>query len=228
MQNALKAYKSTQRDQLIHEHLDYVQHVIHRLLSRLPEGVDLENLQQAGVYGLVEAASQFDSGRGVQFTTFAYRRITGAVIDELRRNSPLSQEILRRIGLVQQALELLTPPVSTTALAKHTGLTEEEVESALEARRFTTGSSLDEELMLQPEKTDDAPDAAAIENERKQILAEGIKSLPDQQRIVLTMYYLDDMRLKEIGNVMNLSESRISRVLSQAEFRVREFVRSTE
>lgn len=227
MQNALKAYQQTRRDQLIQDHLEYVQHVIHRLLSRLPEGVDLENLQQAGIYGLVEAASQFDPARGAQFTTFAYRRITGAVIDELRRNSPLSQELLKRVGLIQQALEVLPSPVSTEALAQHTGLTEEEVESALEARRLSSASFLDEDLM-KAATSEETPDAAALNNERKQLLADGIRSLPEQQRIVLTMYYLDDMRLKEIGHVMNLSESRISRVLSQAEFRLREFVRSKE
>jgi RNA polymerase sigma factor for flagellar operon FliA len=228
MQNALKAYQRTQRDQLIQDHLEYVQHVIHQMLSRLPDGVDLENLQQAGVYGLVQAASQFEPGRGTKFSTFAYRRIKGEVIDELRRNSPLSQEMLRRIGLVQQSLEILTPPVTTAALAAHTGLTTEKVESALEARRLTTSSILDEELMSASDTDETTNDADALQDEQKQLLASGIKSLPDQQRIVLTMYYLDDMRLKEIAQVMNLSESRISRVLSQAEFRLREFVRAKE
>lgn len=228
MNSALKAYRQTQRDQLILDNLDYVPHVIHRLLARLPEGVDLENLQQAGVYGLIEAAEQFEPRGDTQFTTFAYPRIIGAVIDELRRNSPLPQEMLRRVRLVEQALEVLSPPVSVEAISKQSGLSKEEVESAIEARRLTANAFLEDEMIPTASPENSSPDAAAEWNERKHLLASGIKELPEQQRLVLTMYYLDDMRLKEIADVMNLSESRISRVLSQAEFRLREFVRSKE
>jgi len=229
MQSAVKAYRRSQRDQLILDHLEYVQHVIHRLIGRLPDGVDIENLHQAGVYGLVEAAEQFDSGRGTAFTTFAYKRISGIVIDELRRNSPLSQEQMRRVGLVQQALDVLPPPVHPEELAAHTGLSLEEVESALEARRLANAGFLDDEILpLIGDDSVDPPDFHVLRKEQKEQLAAGIEQLAEQQRIVLTMYYLDDMRLKEIGQVMDLSESRISRVLSQAEFRLREFIRPKE
>ncbi|MFP6766206.1 MAG: sigma-70 family RNA polymerase sigma factor, partial [Planctomycetaceae bacterium] len=110
-----------------------------------------------------------------------------------------------------------------------TGLSLEEVESALEARRLANAGFLDDEILpLIGDDSVDPPDFHVLRKEQKEQLAAGIEQLAEQQRIVLTMYYLDDMRLKEIGQVMDLSESRISRVLSQAEFRLREFIRPKE
>src|SRR5437764_11345802 len=82
------------RDRLILDHLPLVRHAIGRLVGRLPAGVDAENLESAGVLGLVEAATRFDADRGVKFETFAYLRIRGAVVDELRRSSCLPQQVL--------------------------------------------------------------------------------------------------------------------------------------
>lgn len=228
MRSAVKAYQQTRRDQLILENLEFVQHAIHKLLARLPEGVDLENLQQAGVYGLIEAAEHFDPSQGTRFRSFAWPRITGAVIDELRRNSPLPQEMHRKIGLVQSALERLPAPVGVDAIAEHTGLTQDQVEAALEARRLSAGTPFDEEMIPGVDSSPEEPDAVALRNEKKELLARGIQALPEQQRIVLTMYYLDDLRLKEIGAVISLSESRVSRILSKAELALREYIRSKE
>ena len=225
--SAVKTYQKAQRDQLILDHLEYVAHVIRKQLNRLPDGVDLENLEQAGVYGLVEAAEQFDPAKGAAFTTFAFPRILGAVIDELRRNSPLSQEAMRRVSLVQHVLEKHPPPVTEEIIAKETGLTVEQVHSALEALRLTSFGLLDEARDLQASRSSGPqPDEELLREERKQLLANGIRDLPNQERIVLTMYYRDDMRLKEIAEALQLSESRISRVLSSAELRLREYIRS--
>src|SRR5271163_3268805 len=113
------------RDQLILAHLPMVKHVIGRLVGRLPSGVDAENLESAGILGLVEAANRFDPERGVKFETYVYMRIRGAVVDELRRNSCLSQLMLEQVACVKRAYRDLVPPVTVEALAGATGLSED-------------------------------------------------------------------------------------------------------
>ena len=90
------------RDQLVVDNLPFVRHILSKLLNQLPRGVDAENLESAGVLGLIEAASQFDASRKVEFRTFAYQRIRGAILDELRRNCPLSQQMLQRLSTLRQ------------------------------------------------------------------------------------------------------------------------------
>src|ERR1700677_653251 len=107
MQPAVQLYQQeasrVRRDQLILEHLSLVRHAMGRLAARLPAGVDVENVESAGVLGLVEAANRFDPERGILFATYAYTRIRGAMLDELRRNSFLPQQILEKISGIRGA-----------------------------------------------------------------------------------------------------------------------------
>src|SRR5215470_10243134 len=126
MQSGTQAYQQqaaqTRRDQLILAHLPLVKHAIGRLMGRLPSGVDAENLESAGVLGLVEAANRFDPERGVKFETYAYPRIRGAVVDEMRRNSCLPQEAMEQVANVRRAYQQAPAPVTVEALAAATGL----------------------------------------------------------------------------------------------------------
>ncbi|MCA9149451.1 MAG: sigma-70 family RNA polymerase sigma factor [Planctomycetales bacterium] len=217
------------RDELIVRHLDYVRHILARMVVSLPDGIDAENLESAGVLGLVEAAQQFDPTRGVPFKTFAFPRIRGAIIDELRRNCPLPQQMLQAIAQVRRACESLEPPVTPEAIAQATTLSPEQVEECLAAIRLTRFGVWDEMVhggQVSRERTEDDPGTNAERHESKQVLAECIQRLPEQERLVVTLYYLEDMRLKEIGMVLGLSESRISRVLAKAEHRLKEYVRA--
>src|SRR5438105_15672875 len=108
-------------------HLALVRHVIGKLVAGLPRGVDVENLESAGTLGLVEAAQQFDPDRGVAFKSYAYKRIRGAILDELRRNCPLPQEMMERVALIRKAHRELPRPVTLEALAESTGFTLDEV-----------------------------------------------------------------------------------------------------
>ena len=116
MHSAVKAYHKVctmdLRDRLIIEHLSYVRHILGKLLGSLPEYVDNENLESAGILGLVEAAGQYDPDRGAAFTTFAYQRIRGAILDELRRNCPVPQAILQSWALIRDASVHMTPPLT--------------------------------------------------------------------------------------------------------------------
>jgi RNA polymerase sigma factor for flagellar operon FliA len=233
MENAVQAYNQvaakSQRDALILGHLSLVRHVLGRMIGQLPAGVDAENLESAGLLGLVEAATSFDPERGVLFKTYAYSRVHGAIIDELRRNCPVPQHMLERIAQVRKAYDNLSPPVGIDALVQATGLSEEEVTDALAAFRMarmvswdgaekTIGTRLDERQRQ--------PDAMAEQAEQERVLAEAIAQLPERDRLAVTLYYREDLRLKEIGALLNLSESRVSRVLDAALFRLGEFMRA--
>ena len=217
------------RDDLIIGHLPLVRHVIGRLVGGLPPGVDVENLESAGVLGLVEAAAKFDPTRNAQFKTFAYIRIRGAILDELRRNSPLPQHMLERVSLIRKAYKTLPHPVTVEALAAATGLALDDVADALAAERFAKTVSWEQTAEpngLGTAVTVDPPDAEAERWESIQQLTEAIESLPPKERVAVTLYYREELRLKEIAEVMNLSPSRISRLLSKATFELGELLKA--
>lgn len=228
----VRAYQRTaeqqKRDELIVGHLPLVKHVIGRLLGELPSSADAENLESAGVLGLVEAAAKFDPTRNAQFKTFAYLRIRGAIVDELRRNSPLPQHVLARVALVRKAYRTLPHPITVEALVAATGLTEDEVTDTLAAERFAKTTSWEQSAEpsgLEPAAPADAPDDDAERAERAAQLATAIERLPQKERQAVTMYYQQDLRLKEIAAVMGLSVSRVSRLLSKALFELGEQLR---
>lgn len=218
--------RRTERDALILAHLGLVRHVLGRTLPNLPQRVDRENLESAGMLGLVEAAGQFDPSRGVAFATFAVARIRGAILDELRRNCPLPQSMLQKWSRLQEAYQLLSDEATTEALAAKSGLTVAEVEECLDAIRLTQMETWYEELVERvPDRTANTEVERSLSyDEQVRIVADLIERLPTQMRIVVTLYYRDGLRLKEIGETLQLSESRISRILAQAELIMRERV----
>jgi RNA polymerase sigma factor for flagellar operon FliA len=216
MEAAVRAYQSSSqkasRDQLIIDHLRDVRHILGRMLITLPESVDKENLEAAGVLGLVEAAHHFDPTRNVKFGAFAYFRIRGAILDELRRNCPLPQHMLEKWAQIRAAMERCGGFVSIDVVAARCGLTEQEVENCFDAIRLTRPEAWQEEFELGvPDQETDLD-----EQDRTTQLAQAIEQLDDRLRAIVGMYYRDELRLKEIGEVMNLSESRVSRLLQQA------------
>lgn len=231
MHSAVKAYhkvcKMDLRDRLILEHLYFVRHILGRMLGGLPDSVDNDNLESAGILGLVEAAGQFDPARGIAFTTFAYQRIRGAILDELRRNCPVPQTVLQNWTLIREASVHMPPPLTSEKLADQTGLTVEEVDDCITAMRLTRPESWADELgeLPVPGNREENVDADSRRVEEKQLLADAIEELPERMRLAVTMYYLENMRMKEIGEVLNLSESRVSRLISAAELQLKSIVR---
>lgn len=229
---AEQAYQRTaksERDTLIVAHLRLVRHVLRRCVGELPEGVDLENLEAAGVLGLVEAAQHFDPARGVPFGVFARKRIQGAVWDELRRNSPLPQQMLARIATIRRYLEQTPPPVSPEQLSDALGMSREEIGQALDAMRISRMRSWEDRETRPWDLISPHAETPLDESERKELLqamTQAITELPEQERIVLNLYHHEDLRLREIAAAMRLSESRISRVLASAEFRLGQRLRA--
>jgi RNA polymerase sigma factor for flagellar operon FliA len=219
------------RDELVLSHLALVRHVLGRLAAELPPGVDLENLEAAGTLGLVEAANHFDADRGTKFETFAFLRIRGAMLDELRRNCPLSQSMLQQVARIRKAYDGLRQPVTLEALTDATGFSEDTVVDCLAALRLTrmlSWDSAEDAAAAGVDERQEAPDALAEQAEQRDLLAQAIEELPERERLVVTLYYVEDLRLKEIGNILNLSESRVSRVLNAALFRLGEYIRARE
>jgi RNA polymerase sigma factor FliA len=228
MQTYQRVADQKRRDELILSHLPLVKHIIGRLVVELPPGVDVDNLESAGVLGLVEAAGKFDPTRNAQFKTFAYIRVRGAILDELRRNSPLPQHMLERVSLVRKAYLKLPAPVTVDDLVGATGLTADEVTETLAAERFNKMISWEQTAQpngMMAAHTTEPPEAETERWEAVQQLAEAIEELPPRERMAVTLYYREEMRLKEMSEVMKLSASRISRILSRAIFELGERLR---
>lgn len=213
------------RDDLIVANLSLVRHTLSRLLAQLPPGLDVDNLESAGTLGLVEAATRFDPTRGVKFETYAAWRIRGAILDELRRNCPLPQHLLEKIAKVRQAYRELPAPATVDALSAACGLTADEVSDCLAAMRMARSVSWENLAQSRQAQVtaSDTVDAAEMEDQ-KTLLAQGIGELSERERLVVTLYYLEELRLKEIGQVLQLSESRVSRLLSTALFHLGEYM----
>jgi RNA polymerase sigma factor for flagellar operon FliA len=232
LQTAVRAYQDVRRksarDALILEHLPLVRQALGRLMARLPEDVDRENLESAGVCGLVQAAGQFDESRGVSFVHFAYPRVRGAMLDELRRNCPLPQHMLERWSQIRDAYARLNEEATPERLAAETGLTLAEVEECLQAIQLTRPDAWHDDLADRVASDDEqtSPLHQLETAERLQLVAEIIETLPTQMRLAFTLYYRENLRLKEIGEVLSLSESRVSRILSSAELLIRERVQA--
>ncbi len=226
-----KAYErraGSSQDQLVLDNIDFVGRILSTMAFFVSDEDARENLHSAGLVGLVEAASKFDRTKGVAFRTFAFPRIRGAIVDELRKQSPVSQAVMKQIGLVRQAYEELEPPVTPESIAKKSGLTVEEVTVCLEAMRFIkpdNWNDLADVVHGSWRKTADSPDYEVEANELKNALADAIQNLPEREMMVVTLYYNEELNLAEIGRVLELSESRVSRILASAKFRLQETLR---
>ena len=223
-----KASELIDREKLILEHVDYVRKIFASMAVNVHDDDQRENLYSAGVVGLVQAANAYDPSRGASFRTFSFPRIRGAIVDELRKISPVSQEVLKQIGQINKAYQRLDPPVTPELLAEYTGLSLDRVLTCLEAMRFLKPQDWSDfhcTIHSSWSSSEGSPEREAERTEMKSILADGIETLPENERITLTLYFTEELTLAEIGEVIGLSESRVSRLLASAKFRLKEFVR---
>jgi RNA polymerase sigma factor for flagellar operon FliA len=231
MDQAIQTYQkaSTEqlRDQLILDNVDYVRKILSTITVGLPSHYDRENLEQAGIVALVETANSYDLSRGVPFRTYCFPRIRGAIVDEMRKNSPVPQKMIDQIRQVKAAYETLPPPVTPEDLAVETGLGIEKILQVLEAMRFSKPQNWNDlycNIHSGWRDGEEQPGFVMENRELKTLLADCIEKLPDRERLVLVMYFTEDLTLAEIGSVIGISESRVSRVLAAAKFRLKELV----
>jgi RNA polymerase sigma factor FliA len=238
MTEAAPGYSSAawqERDHRIIEHIPLVYHVIGRLSLRVPQGLDTEDLVEAGLVGLVLAGNGFNPARQVAFKTFAYACIKGAILDEIRRHDILSRgerEKLRRLTHAEAELRRAHGRQPTPEeLAERLGIGESELDALLLLLRTSVVASLEDGSASSPRTVDvlDArspdPCAEAAREEEKDRLAGAIRHLPDAERKVVLLYYVEGLMLREIGAILGVTESRVSQIHSRALYRLGEIVR---
>jgi RNA polymerase sigma factor for flagellar operon FliA len=230
-----KAYAQQSREAVeekwILDHLPLVRHIVSKLVHNVREKMDYEDLVAAGTVGLVKAARSFDPGRDVCFKTYAYIRIRGAVIDELRKTSFIPSGVHQNIKRIEEAYRSLaaeagTPP-SDEKLAAAVNMPLEKLYKLLEEGRrqnFLSIHGLNDESPslegLAPPDRGRSPLEDAERNEMLQCLTDAILSLPQRDRQVLILYYERDLTMKEAAQVLGVTESRISQLHASALFKL--------
>lgn len=222
-----------ERAGLISQYLPMVRRQALALQVRLPASVEVDDLIQAGIVGLIDAYDRFDATQGASFSTYASQRVYGAMIDELRSRDWLPRSVRRSYRRVEQAMrsleQILGRPASEREVADH-------LEMPITEYRRLMGDANDGLFSSYQEESDDdtlasaidpdlspfeTPEQAASEETTKHRLMEMIGQLPEREQMLLALYYQEELNLKEIGAVMGISESRVSQLHSQAVARLR-------
>ena len=235
----LKVYQDIQNadnnsDALL-AHVGLVKRVALHLKTRLPNFMELDELIQVGMIGLFEANNSYDSSKGVEFEVFAKNRIRGAILDQVRKLSYLPRSAIVNIRDHNEATAALTAELgrepSQAELADFMGKDIESFQKErTHAHRFQT-VSLESQL---PETVDlpsgevNEPEAQVAEEQFMDSLVESIEMLPERERTVISLYYVEEMNLKEIGAVLDVSESRVSQIISSSVKKLRRHLEVNE
>jgi len=220
---------SPDQESVLLEHLPIVRYLARRIHERLPRHVELEDLVSAGVMGLMDAFAKFDSTKKVQFRSYAQFRIRGAILDSLRTLDWSPRELRRKGRAVEEAVRSLTARTGhapeESEIAAEIGMSLEEYQQLLgELKGLEIGSlhlernedSGDEELAYVPGRPDEDPLFRCLRSELEEHLAEAIDHLPERERLVMTLYYYEELTMREIGLALGVVESRVSQIHSSA------------
>ncbi|KQP45025.1 RNA polymerase sigma factor FliA [Pseudorhodoferax sp. Leaf274] len=227
------------REHMIRQYVPLVRRLAHHMIAKLPANVELDDLIQVGMIGLSEALTRYEAAQGVQFETFATQRIRGAMIDELRegdwmsRGSRKSQKDIERA--VQRVEQRLGRSAKESEIAAELGMALGEYQELLNKVRGTQlvyledmGGDEDAEGFLDRHTGDTEADPLnLLRNDRlRSALVEAIKSLPEREQYIMSMYYEKDLNLKEIAAVLGITESRVCQLHSQSVARLRAKMRA--
>ena len=211
---------SKENDRLM-EHIGLVKRVALHLKTRLPNFMEIDELIQVGTIGLIEAAKSFDDSKGVEFEIFARTRIRGAILDQVRKLSYLPRSAMVNIRDHNEATAVLSSELgrepSQTELAEFMGNDLESFnKERTHAYRFQT-VSLESQVMDDveiPSNEINEPESELADAQLLNALEGSIESLPERDKTIISLYYVEEMNLKEIGAVLDISESRVSQILS--------------
>lgn len=215
---------------LVEKHGVLVKRIAHHLAARLPDSVLVDDLIQAGMIGLIEASKNFDGNKGASFETYAGIRIRGSMLDEIRRGDWTPRSVHRNTRLISDKISELEAELGRD-------VKDAEVAAALDVsltqyhqmlKETSAGKVLDldglgvsEDVVAKhSEDADDVYEGVEGKNFKSSLVA-AIKTLPEREGLILSLYYDDELNLREIGNVLNVSESRVSQIHSQAMVRLR-------
>jgi RNA polymerase sigma factor for flagellar operon FliA len=225
------------RDRLVLHYAPLVKYVAGRVGTGLPTHIDVADLIQSGIFGLVDAIEKFDTSRGLRFETYAMQRIRGAILDDLRSQDWVPRVVRSRAREVERAHERLGARLRRTPtdaeVAAELGISLRELRDLYGQLRLTSVLALDDLMGANKDSgtgspadtlpDDDAVDPAAIlvdQDNRKQ-LAEAVAQLNERDRIVVSLYYFENLTLAEIGKVLGVTESRVSQLHTRAVLRLR-------
>lgn len=226
---------SEEQEQLLSEHMQTVRFVARSVHERLPQHVELEELLSAGTMGLMDAVRRYNPERRVQFRSYAQFRIRGAILDSLRAMDWGPRELRRKGRALGEATRVLRARLGRTAndgeLASEMGLSLASLQElrgdlqgleigTLHAERGEEGGG-EEELAFVPAKEEESPLFQCLQGEARQRLQHAIDGLPERERLIMTLYYFEEMTMKQIGAVLGVVESRISQMHQMAVHRLR-------
>jgi len=222
------------RDQLITEYLPQVKRIVHRIAVHLPSTIDIDDLMNVGVIGLIQAVDRYDPKRDNKFMTYAIFRIKGAVLSELRSRDFLSRSNRRKIRDLENTFlkleQKLGREVDDFEVAEELGVSVDKVFRTKQMSNISFisfeelgYSSRDEKEKLMNYLVNNEEDALTLTRlkEIKEAVARAIEQLPEKERLVISLYYLEELTMKETGKVLNITESRVSQIHSQAVRRLR-------
>ena len=229
---------SGEQERVLLEHLPIVRFLARRIHERLPQHVDIEDLVSAGVVGLMDAFAKFDPDKKVQFRSYAQFRIRGAILDSLRTLDWSPRELRRKGRAVEEAIRVLTARLGRAPgepeIAAEMGFSLEDYQQLLgDLKGLEIGTlhlersenSGEEELAYVPGRPDEDPLFRCLKGELEERLAEAIANLPDRERLVMTLYYYEEMTMREIGLALGVVESRVSQVHASAVVHLRAALR---
>jgi RNA polymerase sigma factor for flagellar operon FliA len=229
---------TSEQERVLLEHLPIVRFLARRIHERLPQHVDIEDLVSAGVVGLMDAFAKFDPEKKVQFRSYAQFRIRGAILDSLRTLDWSPRELRRKGRAVEEAIRVLTarlgraPGENEIAAEMDIGLEEyQQLLGDLKGLEIGTlhlersENSGEEELAYVPGRPDEDPLFRCLRGELEERLTEAIANLPDRERLVMTLYYYEEMTMREIGLALGVVESRVSQVHASAVVHLRAALR---
>jgi RNA polymerase sigma factor FliA len=220
---------SGEQERLLLEHLPIVRFLARRIHERLPQHVDIEDLVSAGVVGLMDAFAKFDPQKKVQFRSYAQFRIRGAILDSLRSLDWSPRDLRRKGRAVEEAVRILTARLgrspAETEIAAEMGLNLEEYQSLLgDLKGLEIGTlhvehnedSGEEEMAYIPGRPEEDPLFCCLRGELQEKLTTAIERLPERERLVMTLYYFEELTMREIGMALGVVESRVSQIHTSA------------
>lgn len=218
-------------DSIVEQYGYLVKKIAYHLLARLPDSVDVDDLIQAGMMGLIEAYKRFESTKGASFETYAGIRIRGSMMDEVRKTDWAPRSVRRNGRAVTNAIKELEANLGREAsdieVSAYMGIGIDEyhemIHSSMTTQLFSYEEMLDSDNNLDTieSENENTPYSLVEEGDFQSELAKEIDNLPEREKLVLSLYYNEELNLKEIGAVLGVSESRVSQIHSQAAMRLR-------
>lgn len=232
------------RRKLVEAHARVVKYVAGRMAIGLPHYVEFGDLEAAGLLGLIQAIDNFDPGRGIKFETYAIPRIRGAILDELRSQDWIPRSLRRKAKQLENVYAELEArlgrPASDSEVARELGINLRELDEMVDEVSVATIVSLDADISgdddeqptclgeyLADPKSEDV-EQVVTRREMQMLVARSLEDLPRKEQLVLVLYYYEDLTLKEIGEILDVTESRVCQIHTKAVMRLRGRIRNSE